>query len=211
MRRRELVEMVRECWNKQNGVQVIGMEWNKWKQDEVEDIFECLGGRAVAGISEVYARDYNQWRAGMPDFIHVETKKEKKSKTKKKTEEENEHEHEHERKEGEDEDEDTEEEKEDEPQQAALEQEETHWKYAVKWVEVKGPRDRLSSRQEAWIEVLLGVGAEVEVCKIIEGLPEDNNKPKEQQNNNNNNSNNNNNKKRTIMEEEDEGEVSCDL
>lgn len=35
-----------------------------------------------------------------------------------------------------------------------------------KLAEVKGPRDRLSCKQEAWIERLLVAGCEVEVCKV---------------------------------------------
>ena len=33
-------------------------------------------------------------------------------------------------------------------------------------VEVKGPNDRLSDSQVAWIDVLVRAGAEVEVCRV---------------------------------------------
>eukprot|EP00966_Prymnesium_polylepis_P021191 487565-Prymnesium_polylepis.2 len=33
-------------------------------------------------------------------------------------------------------------------------------------VEVKGPGDKLSEKQQAWIDVLLRSGAEVEVCHV---------------------------------------------
>lgn len=36
----------------------------------------------------------------------------------------------------------------------------------VKFVEVKGPNDRLSSTQTAWLDRLIDMGAEVEICKI---------------------------------------------
>eukprot|EP01138_Halocafeteria_seosinensis_P006560 gb/GECG01006706.1/.p1 GENE.gb/GECG01006706.1/~~gb/GECG01006706.1/.p1 ORF type:complete len:1399 (+),score=160.66 gb/GECG01006706.1/:1-4197(+) len=38
----------------------------------------------------------------------------------------------------------------------------------VKLVEVKGPRDRLSDKQNAWLQVLSSAGADVEVCYIRE-------------------------------------------
>lgn len=35
-------------------------------------------------------------------------------------------------------------------------------------VEVKGPRDRLSDQQRAWMRALHGEGVDVEVCKVLE-------------------------------------------
>ena len=36
----------------------------------------------------------------------------------------------------------------------------------VKLVEVKGPRDRLSEQQHAWLLVLMECGYNAEVCKV---------------------------------------------
>eukprot|EP00166_Cyanidium_caldarium_P001762 ctg_190.g155 len=38
-----------------------------------------------------------------------------------------------------------------------------------KFVEVKGARDRLNERQRAWLCELQRAGAEVEVCRVLEG------------------------------------------
>jgi hypothetical protein len=38
----------------------------------------------------------------------------------------------------------------------------------AKLVEVKGPRDRLSEQQRAWIGALQAAGIAVEVCKVVE-------------------------------------------
>jgi hypothetical protein len=40
----------------------------------------------------------------------------------------------------------------------------------AKLVEVKGPRDRLSEQQRAWIASLLNAGLAVQVCKVLESL-----------------------------------------
>lgn len=40
----------------------------------------------------------------------------------------------------------------------------------AKLVEVKGPRDRLSEQQRAWIASLLSAGLTVQVCKVLESL-----------------------------------------
>lgn len=40
----------------------------------------------------------------------------------------------------------------------------------AKLVEVKGPRDRLSEQQRAWIVSLLKAGLTVEVCKVLESM-----------------------------------------
>lgn len=45
------------------------------------------------------------------------------------------------------------------------------WNYdqrAIRWSEVKGPGDSLSSTQKVWIDVLLSAGIDVEVCKVVE-------------------------------------------
>ena len=38
----------------------------------------------------------------------------------------------------------------------------------AKLSEVKGPRDRLSDQQRAWITAITAAGMEVEVCKVQE-------------------------------------------
>jgi len=40
----------------------------------------------------------------------------------------------------------------------------------AKLVEVKGPRDRLSEQQRAWIVSLLNAGLTVQVCKVLESI-----------------------------------------
>jgi hypothetical protein len=36
----------------------------------------------------------------------------------------------------------------------------------VRFVEVKGPNDKLSERQIAWLQILLHAGADAAVCKV---------------------------------------------
>lgn len=45
-------------------------------------------------------------------------------------------------------------------------------KREAKLVEVKGPRDRLSEQQRAWIGALQAAGIAVEVCKVVEEAEE---------------------------------------
>ena len=40
----------------------------------------------------------------------------------------------------------------------------------AKFVEVKGPRDKLSDKQKVWIDVLTRAGADIEVFKVKEKL-----------------------------------------
>jgi len=37
-----------------------------------------------------------------------------------------------------------------------------------KFVEVKGPNDKLQENQKMWIDALLGAGAEVDVCRVVD-------------------------------------------
>ncbi|KAH8921403.1 hypothetical protein BT69DRAFT_1221552 [Atractiella rhizophila] len=43
----------------------------------------------------------------------------------------------------------------------------------LKFAEVKGPGDRLSDTQRIWIDLLIGAGVEVELCKVVEFDQED--------------------------------------
>lgn len=45
--------------------------------------------------------------------------------------------------------------------------------YQCRCVEVKGPRDRLSDKQEAWIHLLLDAGCDVDVCHVRESNHKD--------------------------------------
>jgi Fanconi-associated nuclease 1 len=38
----------------------------------------------------------------------------------------------------------------------------------ARMVEVKGPTDRLSDQQRAWLAAMAAAGMQVEVCKIVE-------------------------------------------
>jgi len=40
---------------------------------------------------------------------------------------------------------------------------------AAKFVEVKGPRDRLSDKQRVWAHLINAAGSKIEVCHIVEG------------------------------------------
>jgi hypothetical protein len=42
------------------------------------------------------------------------------------------------------------------------------WRYELRLVEVKGPSDRLSERQRAWIVVLRAAGVDCRVCRVLE-------------------------------------------
>ena len=41
----------------------------------------------------------------------------------------------------------------------------------IKFVEVKGPRDRLAMRQEVWMQILMNAGVSCMVCHVVETEP----------------------------------------
>ncbi len=41
-------------------------------------------------------------------------------------------------------------------------------RYEARFVEVKGPRDRLSDKQRAWLAMLSDAGLDVDVCYVKE-------------------------------------------
>lgn len=41
----------------------------------------------------------------------------------------------------------------------------------IKFVEVKGPRDRLADKQRLWLNILVQAGVQAEVCHVYEEKP----------------------------------------
>jgi hypothetical protein len=44
----------------------------------------------------------------------------------------------------------------------------SEWRFESRFVEVKGPSDRLSERQRVWLVVLLAAGADCRICRVLE-------------------------------------------
>lgn len=93
----------------------VGVRWDLFERDDLLEIVDCLGGRALATICRLLAEEYGNRGGGVPDlFVWNASEK------------------------------------------------------ICKFVEVKGPGDNLSETQKVWIDVLLGAGVDVEVCRVYE-------------------------------------------
>jgi Fanconi-associated nuclease 1 len=110
-------------WKEHHGALCRGVNWERWRLEELQEIAECVGGPGLAAVCRLLAQDHGAWQGGMPDLLlwHPEN-------------------------------------------------------VAAKLVEVKGPRDRLSDQQRAWISALEDSGLDVEVLKVVE--PNSNGKKK---------------------------------
>ena len=116
--------------------------------EELIELCDGLGPRAVVGLCRLYAENYDTWCGGLPDLLvwrrrqsqvthmHFPTPGADRAAAY--------HERETER--------------------------ETEWTdttWEVRLVEVKGPGDSLSHRQRAWIDRLVGWGVSVCVCHVV--------------------------------------------
>ena len=64
------IEMLRETDDRERDRQTwaVGVSWEYGKQ-YLEEVLECLGGRAMAGICRMLAEEYRHRVSGVPDLM----------------------------------------------------------------------------------------------------------------------------------------------
>ncbi|EPQ25837.1 uncharacterized protein PFL1_06512 [Pseudozyma flocculosa PF-1] len=93
----------------------VGCRWDLFGREELLEVAQCLGGRAIAVVCQMFCEEWEHCTGGMPDLVI--------------------------------------------------------WRMrdrCVRFVEVKGPGDRLSETQKVWIDVLLRAGVDVQVGLVVE-------------------------------------------
>ena len=174
-------EEVARLWWLHYGERCRGLQWKAWTVDTLQAIVRCMSSEAVAGVMDVMARDYHHWLGGLPDLVvwrpgeagGVEGKKTVARKLQMEdviviSSDEDEVAHRMKvraegvggkrvgkvkgKREGR------------EKAEKAVARDDR-----VRLVEVKGPRDRLSPQQVAWLHVLAPI-IRVEVCYVREDL-----------------------------------------
>lgn len=114
----------------------VGVNWEFGRED-LSEVLECIGGRAMSGICRMLAEEYRHRISGVPDlmwvgcgFPQLRTGHQF-------------------------------------PGNLSLICRVWHpVEKIARFVEVKGPGDSLSETQKVWIDVLLSAGVPVEVCKV---------------------------------------------
>jgi Fanconi-associated nuclease 1 len=179
----EMLALLRPAWRHRPAA-CRGVAWTRWPLAELVRFCTCVGGRVLAGMCESLARDHAAWSGGLPDlFLWRWRRRGGEGEGEEEEEGEDEEGDDEEEDDKEDEEEEVEEQQqlggdswqlasqEDGEESAAaapasLEEEEARvqallaeWdsgsvEYAAAFCEVKGPRDRLSAQQRAWIERL---------------------------------------------------------
>ncbi|KZT27328.1 hypothetical protein NEOLEDRAFT_1110695 [Neolentinus lepideus HHB14362 ss-1] len=97
------------------GTWCVGVRWDLFSKEDLLEIAECLGGKALSIICRLLCEDYAGRGGGVPDLIIWNAES-----------------------------------------------------CDCKFVEVKGPGDKLQENQKLWSDVLLGAGTVVEVCHVEE-------------------------------------------
>ncbi|KAL3311718.1 Fanconi-associated nuclease 1 [Cichlidogyrus casuarinus] len=117
--RQFLEQHVKSIWTEHKDERALATNWDLVPDhDSFMLICECMGGRLVEAVCANLAKDYINWRAGLPDlFLWSPARKE------------------------------------------------------CCIIEVKGPNDKLSDQQRAWIDCLLKVDAPVYLCNVT-AVPE---------------------------------------
>lgn len=151
----EAEKILAASWEAHFGTSCQGVNWDRHSLIELQTIASCIGGPALAAICRLLAEDYGSWAAGMPDLLLWRTSSDEKDLPCRKCGHSLSHGGNS------------------EPcsccfQDAVNKTGTTGLWGEAKLVEVKGPKDRLSEQQRAWILVLMDAGLCVEVCKISE-------------------------------------------
>ena len=172
-----LRDYVSRQWWLHCGERCRGMQWQRWTVDELQEVVDCMGVTAVVGVLGVLASDYQHWSGGLPDLFLWRTEKELADEASEVAEQLEAGRSTAKRKlDMRDEDvivissDDDEAESTTKPQQSTPPKHSSRENVSmqrVKLVEVKGPRDRLSAQQLAWLHVLAPFIA-VEVCYVRE-------------------------------------------
>ena len=169
----DLGEEVARQWWTHHGERCRGMQWRAWTVEQLQGMVRCMSSEAVASILGVMARDYHHWSGGLPDlFLYRAGEEEERRKVARKLQMDDvivissDDEDGAARKGGG---------KTARAREKAQEGGRREKQAAVKGrcddrvrlVEVKGPRDRLSAQQLAWLHVLAPF-IPVEVCYVKE-------------------------------------------
>ncbi|GAA6063048.1 hypothetical protein JCM10212_001111 [Sporobolomyces blumeae] len=102
------------------GTWAVGIRWDRFPQEDLVEIVDCIGGPSLAAILTVFVEEYGHRTGGIPDLCLWNPTE-----------------------------------------------------HRVRFSEVKGPGDNLSETQKVWIDVLLSVGVEVELCRVVESRTRD--------------------------------------
>ncbi|KAG0617281.1 hypothetical protein M758_5G178400 [Ceratodon purpureus] len=167
IRQGQAVVLLAECWSKHYGTYCRGVNWEKYSLDTLQIIAACVGGSGLSALCRLLTQDHAGYSAGMPDLLLWRTYREPSLLRRSSS---------------------------DinclrcdcgqemdslEPAKSAGPVEAEGivnvtkgcvLRGEAKLVEVKGPRDRLSEQQRAWIASLLSAGLAVQVCKVLESI-----------------------------------------
>ena len=185
-----LREYVSRQWWQHYGERCRGMNWRRWTVDQLQEVVDCMGVAAVVGVLDVLVRDYQHWTGGLPDLFLWRTDKELQEE-RKEVEGQLETGRSTVKRKLDMRDEEVIVISDDEQSDALCEKQKPSTRVEqrvktesgcgscdgatrgllcpsrVKLVEVKGPRDRLSAQQLAWLHVLAPF-VNVEVCYVRE-------------------------------------------
>jgi hypothetical protein len=64
-----MLKKLNECYYQWHGRSARGMDWERWKIRDLQDISRCLGGPVVALLCERFALDYRFTHSGLPDLL----------------------------------------------------------------------------------------------------------------------------------------------
>ena len=65
----DLAEEVGRQWWSHCGERCRGMQWRAWTVEQLQTIVRCMSSEAIAGILGVMAGDYHHWGGGLPDLF----------------------------------------------------------------------------------------------------------------------------------------------
>lgn len=186
----DIVTLLANTWTQHKGTMCRGVNWERHSLEELQTIALCVGGPGLSTICRLLAEDHAGWTAGMPDLLlwrvapgaepipEVSTNHQpctncgcnqsERGLVRNARQETGTMGHSFQLEERADTSGRGSGESCKVPSSCVRTHRKSRKHGEAKLVEVKGPRDRLSEQQRAWIWILMNAGLSVEVCKVLE-------------------------------------------
>lgn len=62
-------DLLRRCWEANEGVMCRGVSWDRQPLEQLLDIVRCVGNTGLAALCRLLAEDQSGWSGGMPDLL----------------------------------------------------------------------------------------------------------------------------------------------
>jgi fanconi-associated nuclease 1 len=63
------VDALKQAWERHHGTLCRGVSWERYPLDQLSTLVRCVGGRPLAALMRMLAKEHGAWSGGMPDLV----------------------------------------------------------------------------------------------------------------------------------------------